>query len=65
MPDKDLINPFVPNAPFLFPLKTSENRKFFWCFQEVEKGCIGNKWVNIFFDIAKLCDKIWTQPLFQ
>ena len=31
------INPFVPNAPFLYPLKTSENRK-------VEKGCIGNKW---------------------
>ena len=30
------INPFVPNAPFLYPLKTSENRK-------VEKGCIGNK----------------------
>ena len=20
-------NPFVPNAPFLYPLKTSENRK--------------------------------------
>ena len=25
----DLINPFVPNAPFLYPLKTSENRKAF------------------------------------
>ena len=23
------INPFVPNAPFLYPLKTSENRKIF------------------------------------
>ena len=23
------INPFVPNAPFLYPLKTSENRKVF------------------------------------
>ena len=31
------INPFVPNAPFLYPLKT---------FQGVEKGCIGNEWVN-------------------
>ena len=29
------LNPFVPNAPFLYPLKT--------CFQGVEKGCIGNK----------------------
>ena len=34
-------NPFVPNAPFIYPLKTSEG-----CFQGVEKGCIGNKWVN-------------------
>ena len=31
-------NPFVPNAPFLYPLKI--------CFQGVEKGCIGNEWVN-------------------
>ena len=40
------INSFVPNAPFLNPLKT-ENRKFFRCFQGVEKGCIENEWVNI------------------
>ena len=28
-------NPFiiVPNAPFLYPLKTLENHKVFWCFQ--------------------------------
>ena len=45
-------NPFVPNAPFLYPLKTSENLKVFWCFQGVEKGCIGNKWVNFFLKIA-------------
>ena len=40
------INPFVPNAPFLYPLKTSKNHKVFWCFQGVEKGCIGSKWAN-------------------
>ena len=28
------INPFVPNAPFLYPMKTSENRKVF-CLQRV------------------------------
>ena len=28
-----LINPFVFNVPFLYPLKTSENLKFLWCFQ--------------------------------
>ena len=37
-------NHIVPNAPF--PLKTSENRKVFWCFQVVEKGCIENEGVN-------------------
>ena len=32
-------NPFIPNAPFLNPLKTL-------CFQGVEKGYIGNEWVK-------------------
>ena len=41
-----LLTQCVPNAPFLYLLKTSENRKLFWCFQGVVKGCIGNKWVN-------------------
>ena len=40
------IKPFVPNAPFLYPLKTSENNKLFWCFQRLKEGCIGNKWVK-------------------
>ena len=40
------INPFSPNAPFLYPLKTSENRKVFWCFQGVDKGCIGNECIK-------------------
>ena len=35
-----LVYPFVPNAPFFYPLKTSENSKVFWCFQGVEKECI-------------------------
>ena len=39
-------NIFVPNAPFLYLLKTSENLTAFLCFQGVEKGCIGNEWVN-------------------
>ena len=70
---KYFIDPFVPNAPFLYPLKTSENllisfdtpwkhqktsdfliflgaikkdQWVFWCFQEIEKGCILNEWVK-------------------
>ena len=39
-------NPFVPNAPFLYLTKTSENLTVFWCFQGAEKWCIGNKWVK-------------------
>ena len=34
---QDRINPFVLSAPFLYPLKA------FWCFQGVEKRCIGNE----------------------
>ena len=45
-----VINPFVPNALFLYPLKT-ENFKIFWCFQGVEKACIGNKWVKTYLKI--------------
>ena len=45
------VNPFVPNVPFLCPLKTSEN---LWLSDvlglsdvlEVEKGGIGNKLAN-------------------
>ena len=41
------LNPFVPNAPLLYTLKASESLTVLWCFQGVEKGCIGNKWVNV------------------
>ena len=42
------LSSFVPNAPFLYLLKTSEKLTVFWCFQGVEKGCIGNEWVKVF-----------------
>ena len=41
------VNSIVSNTPFLYPLKTSEKLPIFWCFQEVEKGSTGNKWVNV------------------
>ena len=40
------LNRFVPNAPYLYPMKTSENPTVFWCFQRIEKMCIGNEWVK-------------------
>ena len=43
---KGFLNPFFPNAPFLCPLKTSENLTVFLWFQGAEKGRIGNKWVK-------------------
>ena len=54
------VNLFVPNAPFLYPLKTSKNFTVFWCFQGLEKGCIGNEWVKRKFSyISKItfCNK--------
>ena len=41
-----LLNAFFPNAPFLYSLRTSENRRAFLCFQGVEKWCIWKKWIN-------------------
>ena len=40
------LNPFVTNALIPYPLKISENRKIFWCFQGEERACIGNKSVK-------------------
>ena len=40
---QNTFNPFSPIPPFLYPLK---NLSVFWCFQGVEKGCIGNRWVK-------------------
>ena len=45
-PEILFFNPFVPNALFLYPLKTSESRKVFWYFLGVEKECTENKQVN-------------------
>ena len=49
-----LFNPFVPNAPFLYPLKTSENLT-------VGKGRIGNKWVKSLqkLDYYSLFIRLW------
>ena len=33
--------------PFSTLPKTSQNVMVFWCFQGVEKECIGNEWVKV------------------
>ena len=43
---KLFFDPFVLNVAFLHSLKTSESLTVFWCFQRVEKGCTGSKWVE-------------------
>ena len=41
-----IFNPFVPNAPFLYLLKTPENLTVLQCFQGLEKGWVGKEWVK-------------------
>ena len=36
-------NPFVPDGPFFYPVKKSENRNIFLYFQGVQKASIKNK----------------------
>ena len=50
-----IMNPFIPNAPFFYPLKTSEK----------EKGCIGNKWLNNNDIIRKYIYIYFSFPIFQ
>ena len=46
--------PFVLNAPFIYPLKTSENLMVFWCFQGVDMGALRrNGSRNIFHYFSK------------
>ena len=40
-------NPFLTNVPKLYPLKTPENQKVFWCFGRYEMGTLEQRWVNI------------------
>ena len=47
----------VPNSPFFYTLKTSENITVFWCFHRVERGCIGSKWVEKLFTIHTTISK--------
>ena len=37
---------FVSNTPFLYHLKISGKRNLFSYCRRVEKGCIGDEWVN-------------------
>ena len=60
-----LFNPFVPNAPFLCPLKKSENLKVFWCFEGIEKGCIGDKWIKNEFSLPQQYPKQSSRDLFM
>ena len=48
---KGLLNPFVPNAPFLYPLKSSENLTIFWCVQGYRKGALGTNRLTDFWPI--------------
>ena len=54
-------NPFVPNAPFLYTLETSENLTVFWCFQGVDKGCFGSEWINRIFPLEYDHVFVWIQ----
>ena len=57
------VNPFVPNAPFLYTLETSENLTVFWCFQGEEKGCFGSEWINRIFPLEYDHVFVWIQLL--
>ena len=48
------INPICSQCTLFYPLKTSENRKVFWCFQRTEKGCTVNKLIKPYFLVGPM-----------
>ena len=38
--------PICYQCTLSLPPESNRKRKVFWCLQGIEKGCIGNKWVN-------------------
>ena len=51
------LNSFVPNASFLYPLKTSENLKFSDIFRRQRKDAVGTNGLNHFISL-KSCDVV-------
>ena len=41
-------NPFLANVLILYHFNTLENLWFIWCFQGVQIGKVGQKWINNF-----------------
>ena len=46
-------NPVQSSVVLLYPLKTSENPKVFWCFQGLKQWNTRLKWVNLFQGVNK------------
>ena len=53
------INPWAPNAPFLYPLKGLTGNEWVCCLQGVKKGCTGNEWVKILQVLATEMFKVY------
>ena len=49
---KKILNPFVPNVPFLYPPENIGKAYVFLMFSGVEKGCTGNEWVKTLAEIV-------------
>ena len=47
-----VLNPFVPNAPFLYPLKTLENFTVFWCLRGKRKVALGKNWLILIWNCS-------------
>ena len=62
-----IINPFIPNASFLYPLKTSENSEAFDVFRGYRKDTMGTNGLRIvWIELVPLnCPVFLSDELFQ
>lgn len=59
---EDLINPFVPNVTFLYPLKKLENVTVFCCSLRFLKSNNENKWIKAFLFFKAFQNDAKTNP---
>ena len=54
----NFLNPFVPNAPFLYPLKTLQNLTVFYKFRGQRKGALETNGLNLVHFSAIHCSDV-------
>ena len=60
-----VLTQLFPMHPFSTRWKHQKTLQVFWCFQSVEKGCIGNNWVKSIINRWHKSDRYVAEEIFK